>query len=190
MFDIASRLKTDKKEAIAWLYERYGKKLYGYAAGQWKLDEDDAWELVYKTLYKVISVADNYKFEDENRFIGFLFRVFINYLRNHHRDSKRNTIETVELDEQHEKKQYDRTADAGEAAKQSPLMECLQKVLQALDDWQRILLLMRAQDYAYEAIAPYVDKPATQLKVYHLRLKKTVTDQTNTCVERNGHEPA
>jgi len=190
MFDLVAQLKTDKEKAIALLYERYGKKLYGYSVSQWKIDEDAAWELVYKTLYKVISVIDKYKFDDENRFTGFLFQVFTNYLRNHYRDSKKKNLETVGLADKHEKLDYDRAeANAGDE-KQSPLMDCLQKVLRALEDWQRIILLMRAQDYAYEDIAPYVNKPAQQLKVYHLRLKKTVTDRTNECVQKNEHEPA
>ncbi|TND05364.1 MAG: RNA polymerase, sigma-24 subunit, ECF subfamily [Bacteroidetes bacterium] len=188
MFDIVTKIKTDKTEAIAWLYDRYGKKLYGYAVSQWKINEDDAWELIYKTLYKVISSAGNYTFEDENRFTGFVFRIFTNYLRNHYRDEKNKGVEMVELLEKDEKTYADRTESSGEKNTRSPLMKCLQQVLHALQDWQRIVLLMRAQDYPYESIAPYVDRPAEQLKVYHLRLKKTVTEKTNTCLEKKQHE--
>jgi RNA polymerase sigma factor (sigma-70 family) len=179
MFDISAEIKKKKEHAVGLLYERYGKKLYGYAVKNWKVSEDDAWELVYKTLYKVIKVADNYTFEDEHKFTGFLFKVFINYLRNHYRDHKKD-ITTIELAEKHAKVESGRD-DEKETV--SPLMKCLQKVLQTLDDWQRVLLLMRAQDHPYEAIAPYVDKPAGQLKVYHLRLKKVVADKTNECMD-------
>jgi RNA polymerase sigma factor (sigma-70 family) len=188
MFDVADKIKKKDSAAIALLYDRYGKKLFGYAISKWKVSEDDAWELVYKTLYKIIHASDNYVFEDENRFVGFLFRVFINYLRNHYRDSKNKIIETTELLEKHEKMSNDRIAAEDEKEKLSPLMECLQKVLGVLEDWQRIILLMRAQDYSYEAIAPYVNKPASQLKVYHLRLKKLVTEKTNDCVKNNSNE--
>jgi predicted metalloprotease with PDZ domain len=53
-----------------------------------------------------------------------------------------------------------------------------------LEDWQRIILLMRAQEYSYEDIANYVDKPVEQLKVYHMRLKKTVAEKTNDCINK------
>jgi RNA polymerase sigma factor (sigma-70 family) len=183
MFDIASKIKEKDTDAIALLYNRYGKKLFGYARIKWNLNEDDAWEIVYKTLYKVIKVIDNYQFEDENKFVGFLFKVFINYLRNHYRDTKDKQLDLVELEETHYKQKDDKQEQA-EPVKLSPLMECLQKVLQLMEDWQRTILLMRAQEYTYEAISKYVNKPEEQLKVYHMRLKKTVTERTNECINK------
>lgn len=185
MFDINSILKNKSKETVALLYERYGKKLYGYAITKWKLSEDDSWDLVYKTLYKAMNVADQYTFKDEGKFIGFLFKIFINYLRNHYRDTKAKGIVTTELLETHEKLSSDRKESEEEKESTSPLMRCLQKALAILEDWQRILLLMRAQDYSYEAIAKYVEKPGDQLKVYHMRLKKVVTEKTNDCMNKN-----
>ncbi len=173
------------EETVGLLYERYGKKLYGYAITKWKVSEDDAWELVYKTLYKVMNVADQYNFQDEGKFIGFLFKVFINYLRNHYRDTKAKGIVTIELLEKHEKISIDRKESLEEKESTSTLMRCLQKVLALLDDWQRVLLLMRAQDYSYEAISKYVDRPSDQLKVYHMRFKKVVTEKTNECMNKN-----
>lgn len=184
MFDIASKIKEKDADAIALLYSRYGKKLYGYSVSKWKLSEDDSWELVYKTLYKVIKVIDDYTFENENKFISFLFKIFINYLRNHYRDNKDKRFETVELKGTHEKIAADRNEPQENSAKLSPLMVCLQKVLQVMEDWQRIILLMRAQDYSYEEIAKYVSRPAGQLKVYHMRLKKVVTEKTNECINK------
>ncbi|HSH67563.1 MAG TPA: sigma-70 family RNA polymerase sigma factor [Bacteroidia bacterium] len=185
MFDIAAKIKEKDTEAIALLYNRYGKKLFGYARVKWKLSEDDSWDMVYKTLYKVITVVDRYQFEDENRFVGFLFKVFINYLRNHYRDNKDKKLELIELTETHEKLKTDKNETSG-SLKQSPLMKCLQKVLGTMEDWHRIILLMRAQDYSYEEIANYVDRPADQLKVYHMRLKKTVTERTNACLNKQN----
>ena len=192
MFDINSILKNKSlpagqagKETVALLYERYGKKLYGYAITKWKLSEDDSWELVYKTLYKAMNVVDQYSFKDEGKFIGFLFKIFINYLRNHYRDTKAKGIATTELLEKHEKLSSDRKENEEEKESTSPLMRCLQKALAILDDWQRILLLMRAQDYSYEAISKYVERPGDQLKVYHMRLKKVVTKKTNECMNKN-----
>lgn len=184
MFDIASKIKRKDADAVALLYSTYGKKLFGYARSKWNLGEDESWELVYKTLYKVINVVDNYQFEDENKFVGFLFKVFLNYLRNHHRDTKNKEPEIVELTETHEIINNDKNEQEAERIKLNPLMQCLQKVLLVLEDWQRIILLMRAQNYSYEDIAKYVNRPEEQLKVYHMRLKKTVTEKTNDCINK------
>jgi RNA polymerase sigma factor (sigma-70 family) len=184
MFDIASKIKEKDTDAIALLYNRYGKKLFGYARIKWKLNEDDSWEIVYKTLFKVIKVIDNYQFEDENKFVGFLFKIFINYLRNHYRDTKDKQLDIVELTEIHDKQKEDKQEQVPELVKLSPLMECLQKVLQLMEDWQRTILLMRAQDYTYETISKYVSRPEEQLKVYHMRLKKSVTEKTNECINK------
>src|SRR3569832_90780 len=127
MFDIASEIKNKDADAIAWLYQKYGKKLFGYARLKWKLGEDDSWELVYKTLYKVLTVIDRYKFEDENKFAGFLFKIFINYLRNHYRDTKGKKTEWVELTETHELIKGEKQEYVSGEVKLSPQMACLQK---------------------------------------------------------------
>jgi len=183
--DINAILKNKNKETVTWLYERYGKKLYRFAVAKWRVSEDDAWELVYKTLYKVSNLDDKYSFESEEKFMGFLFKMFVNFLRNHYRDTKNKGIVETELLEKHEKVIHDRK-DAEEVPESSnPVMRCLQKALGILEDWQRILLLMRAQDHSYEDIAKYVSRPQDQLKVYHMRFKKIVTEKTNECLKKN-----
>jgi RNA polymerase sigma-70 factor (ECF subfamily) len=67
------------KEGVALLYERYGKKLYGYAVHSWKLSEDEAWNLIYKTLYKVLDATADYTFESEKKYSSFIFKVFVFY---------------------------------------------------------------------------------------------------------------
>ena len=98
MTDILIQLKTkDKKNAIALLYKQYGKKLFGYSVSKWNISEDDTWEIIYKTLYKVMDVIENYSFENEDKFAGFVFKIFMNYLRNHYRDTKNKKIEAIVL---------------------------------------------------------------------------------------------
>ena len=94
-----------KNEFITELYNRYGKKLYSYAVRSWYLKEDDAWDLIYKTLYKVIETYKNYTYESEEKFASYVFKIFINYLRNHYRDNQKITenlkpsgIDTSELE--------------------------------------------------------------------------------------------
>jgi DNA-directed RNA polymerase specialized sigma24 family protein len=61
-------------------------------------------------------------------------------------------------------------------------MNCLKKTLEQFEDWKRVLLLMRAQNFSYDEISKYVNKPSEQLKVYYLRAKQILTDKVNKCV--------
>ncbi|MGD1848875.1 MAG: RNA polymerase sigma factor [Salibacteraceae bacterium] len=188
MFDLTEELRKKDEKAIGILYTRYGKKLYGHAITQWKLEEDDAWDVVYKTLYKVIASMEHYSFEDENRFIGFVFKVFTNYLRNHLRDTKGKRLLATPFLETHEGLLKSEEPEEQKEDVTSPIMRCLKKVLAELEDWKRILLLMRAQNFSYKEIAPYTNRPEKQLKVYHLRLRTAVLKNTNACVDKKGYE--
>jgi RNA polymerase sigma factor (sigma-70 family) len=160
------------KESIRVLYERYGKKLFGYAAHKWKMKEDENWDLVYKTLYRVLETHSNYKFSSEQKFASFVFTVFINYLRNFYRDRKKLPVEIVELDEK-----ISDHPETGNETSTSPAMNLLVSELDQLEDWERILLLMRSQDVPYAEIAKYTGKPEDHLKVYYGRLKKKLSDR-------------
>jgi DNA-directed RNA polymerase specialized sigma24 family protein len=48
-----------------------------------------------------------------------------------------------------------------------------------MEDWERILLLMRGQDISYSEISKFVHKPENQLKVYYARLKKKLLEDMN-----------
>jgi len=182
MIELLKEIRKKDKNAVTVLYNRYGKKLYGYAISKWKLDEDEAWELVYKTIYKVLEVVDNYKYADENKFAGFIFTVFSNNLRNLYQKKKNNPVETVELTGNNEPVLSDEPDD-------KPInnihMNYLQEELQQMEDWKKILLLMRAQDFSYDEIANYVNRPAEQLKVYYMRLKKQLTEKINARINNN-----
>jgi len=158
-------------EFITGLYNQYGKKLYAYAVKNWNVSEDQAWDLVYKTLYRVIETHKNYTFASEEKFGGFIFKIFINYLRNHYRDSKKKTIEqTADYSEV-----YNRTADSSGEITSDPKLAALTEELEKMEDWQRMLLLMRSEGRPYSEIAQYIDKPEEQLKVYYQRLKESIT---------------
>lgn len=168
------RLGENSTSGLKMLYERYGRKLYGYAVHRWSLSEDAAWDLVYKTLYRILETHKAYVFESEEKFAAFVFKVFVNYLRNHYRDARRRGEgnEVPFDDAHHDRPQEDETPA-------SPQLSKLQRVLETFEDWERILLLMRGQDMPYSAIARYVGKPEEQLKVYYQRLKKKLLDRMN-----------
>lgn len=181
MNDLIKDIQKKDKKALTLLYNRYGKKFYGYAVSRWNVSEDDAWELIYKTLYKIIDVIDKYSFETEEKFNGFIFQVFINNLRNHYHAAKNKSIETIGLEEKHGS-----SVDENDEPKtESPYMKCLKKAMEQMEDWKRILLLMKAQNFSYAEIAQYVNKPDEQLKVYYLRAKQVLTDKINQCLENN-----
>lgn len=181
VLDKLIEIRKKDKNAIRILYDNYGKRLYGYAVLKWKVDEDDAWELVYNTLYKIIQTIERYEFETEQKFTGFVFTVFTNNLRNHYQKNKEKKHATVEL---HDKNIKHSEEDNQVDKKDSIHMRCLQAGLTEIEDWKRMLLLMRAQDHSYEEIAVFVKRPVDQLKVYYMRLKKLITEKVNECVDK------
>ena len=180
MIESLKLIRKKDNNAVTILYERYGRKLYGFAVHKWNMGEDEAWDMVYKTLYKIMEVIDKYTFETESKFNGFVYQVFINNLRNYYKEQKIKKIETVVLEEK-------MGIDSNESKEETPdniYMRCLKKILEQFDDWKRVLLLMKAQNFSYEEISTYVKRPADQLKVYYMRAKESLTEKVNECVDK------
>lgn len=180
MISLISDIRKKDKNAITLLYNHYGRKLYGYAVYRWNLSEDEAWDMVYKTIYKIIEVIDKYTFENEKKFNGFIYQAFINNLRNFYNEQKNKKIPTVPLEEQYDLESRDKQTEGPD----SVYMRCLKQILAQFDDWKRVLLLMKAQNYQYEEIATYINKPVDQLKVYYMRAKQSLTEKVNECVNK------
>lgn len=175
-------LLSDREKGLKQAYEKYGKKLYGYAISVWNCDQDSSWDLVYKTLYRAADQIGNYTFENEEKFGGFLFRVFVNYLKNHFRDNPRK--HTVELHENIA------SPDASYNEPENPNHIIIRAELEKMEDWERVLLLTRSQGMSYSDISAYVNKPSDQLKVYYGRLKKRLEIAlADTCItiKNNDH---
>lgn len=175
-------LKNEPRQGLKILYERYGQRLYGYAVHSWKLTEDEAWELIYQLLFNVCSKIVQYTFTDEKAFASFLFTSFMNLLRNHIRDQKRIGIQALEADTE----AYV-IADSMEEIDSNGLT-LLKEELDKLQDWERILLLLRCQDMPYAEIARYTDKPASVLKVYYGRLKEKLGRQLKIKTPKSTEE--
>jgi len=175
-----SLLSNTNNEVVKSLYETYAKKLLAYTCKNYTIDKDDAWAIVYKTIYKIANVGSKYTFENEQKRSGFIFKTHINFLRNYFRDNKsfeKNNRE-VELHENFADKEPDVNPT------QNLPLTILQQELEKLEDWERILLLMRGQDMPYSKISEFVKKPENQLKVYYARLKKQLTDNVNAELEK------
>ena len=168
--------ELDKSSFVTVVYNRYGKKLYSYAIKNWNLNEDTAWDLIYKTIYKVVDSYSNYTFESEEKFASFIFKIFINYLRNHYRDNKATkAFEFIEMDDVN----VSAKEVTGVSENSNKKLIALNEALEEMQDWERMLLLMRSEGRAYSEIATYIDKPENQLKVYYQRLKQLITKKLN-----------
>lgn len=170
-----SFLSGNNNDAVKVLYEVYAKKLLAYTCKNYTIDKDDAWAIVYKTIYKIADVGQAYTFENEQKKSAFIFKTHINFLRNYFRDNKSFEKKNLEVDLTEnfaEKEQETQTTQ------HLPLL-ILQQELEKLEDWQRILLLMRSQDMPYSKISEFIHKPENQLKVYYARLKKQLTDNVS-----------
>lgn len=173
-------LLSHNNEVVKSLYEVYAKKLLAYTCKNYTIDKDDAWAIVYKTIYKIAEVKHQYQFESERKLSAFIFKTHINYLRNYFRDNKsfEKNNQEVELHENFTDKEPDINNT------QNLPLSILQQELEKLEDWQRILLLMRGQDMPYSKISEFVNKPENQLKVYYARLKKQLADNVNAELEK------
>lgn len=174
-------LKTKSKDSLAIFYMRYGRKLLHYAQNTWKIDEDDATELVYQCLYKITDSFKKYEFQSEEKFSSFVFTVFINNLRNYYRKQKNRkehlqivSYEDIETETSFKKEEI--PDDTGEDYHPSENIKLLQNELDKLQDWERMLLLLRAQEMPYSEIVNFIDKPENQLKVYFQRLKLKIAE--------------
>lgn len=175
--------KNHRKQ-LKVLFEKYGNQLYNYANRQWKIEPDIAWDLVYESIYKVIDVLPNYSFETEPQLKSFLFRTFINKMKNRIRDdeTKRQGITEVELTED----KYGDLSSGAEVAI-NPKVKLLNEMLDELEDWQRILMLMRAQGFSYAEIGKYVKQSEKNLKVYYGRLRKRLAEKIEEQLNKTQH---
>lgn len=169
--------KKSAKDFLSFLFTRYGSQLFGYAQKRWQLEEDTIWDLVYKTLYKIAGVRDKYNFETQEKLDGFVFSAFINYIKNHFRDTQSHPAMQV-TDFSDTTNHPDPVKDEDTENKNIHL-SALISVLETLEDWQRILVLMRSDGYSYSEIAKYIDKPEKQLKVYYQRIKEQISNKIN-----------
>jgi DNA-directed RNA polymerase specialized sigma24 family protein len=188
----------DKVDGISVLYERYGRKLFGYGKYTWNVDEDDNWSIVYQTLFKVYEKIREYEFDSERSFAGIVYKIYLNYLRKHHRKTMHreqflqftcyNELNFEEAGEDRlmgaEREVRNRIVKSHaaldeEPAPESPAMIFLKEELEKLESWQRMLLELKSQNMPYKEIARYIDKPAGQLKVYYQRLRNRLLKSVN-----------
>ena len=179
-YPLTKEANNETNKAVKELYETYAKKLFAYTKKNYGIGEDDTWTIVYKTIYKMAEVKDRYTFENEFKRSAFIFKMHINFLRNYFRDNKSFEGSVCEVEMNYDLPSKDESTQTQE----NPQMKILQTELDKLEEWQRILLLMRGQDIPYSEIIPFVNKPERQLKVYYARLKKMLLENITSQLKK------
>lgn len=183
--NIVDLLSNKEPKALETLYVQYGKRFYSYCVKRWRLTEDDAWEVVYKTLDTLVAKARAYNFASQKDFDAFVFKVLINFLRQHYRKvkSSKEDAPAVSIDDASASHRVQATAitqldlDADDLEpKDSNTMASLKAALAQLNENDRDMLLLRAQDYSYEEIRQLLNIEDSQLKVRHFRAKQKLID--------------
>jgi RNA polymerase sigma factor (sigma-70 family) len=188
--DILQLIENKDPKGLEELYQAYGSRFYAYAVQRWHLSEDEAWDVVYKTLETLVLKLSNYEFQSQALFEGFLFKVLVNYLRQQFR-SKRSSheaeIDFVDLNNEAEmpyqiNKQISKAAFSDYYKTESvenPALLSLNEALNKLDGNEKDILLLRAQNYSYDEIANFLGIDNNQLKVKHHRAKQKLLNLIN-----------
>lgn len=188
---IIEQLAEKNKKGYESLYILFANKFYGYAITKWNFSEDESWDIVYKTLETLVNKLSNYKFESQAHFNGFVFKVFINFLRQQYRlnktrekeinfirlgevdygevDSALEGIETNKIEGSFSKEFF--TDYYHNEGGENPKLIELKKALEKLDKNEQDILLLKAQNYTYDEIAQMLRIENKQLKVKHHRAK-------------------
>lgn len=182
----------DSKDRKGWesLFLMYGRKFYGFAVNNWGFDEDSAWEVVYQTLQTIILKIGEYEIQSQVHFDNLLFKIFINYLRQYYRKTKKtddftiislsdlevaasneteeNTVES-ELKNPFTKEFFSDYLENDET--ENPKLKQLELALEKLEPQEKDLLLLKANGFTYDQIAEMLKIANNQLKVKHHRAK-------------------
>jgi RNA polymerase sigma factor (sigma-70 family) len=169
------------REIAQDLFELYGKKLYHYAAKTWSMDEDEAWDVLYDSIYGFMRAYSDRKFRSRADIENLLWKIFKNRLRDRYRRKKRLESQYREVPYNEARScayegldpagSYDPERELVEENTGSPVLQRLETILESLKDWERELLLCRANSIAYADIAVMTGMKVETLKVYYQRLK-------------------
>ncbi|SMC53992.1 RNA polymerase sigma factor [Pedobacter nyackensis] len=203
---IIEKFKTDAKAGLSALFEAYGRHLFQFTVTKWSLDEDEAYDVLYKTLETVCKVIDRYEFSSETHFQNWLLKIHKNNILQFIRAKKsKEQIVLNYNDWITEVAGFEEDAfDVGdyepiiqklnqinpyeEVPLNSQLFLALQKALLIVSDMERELLLLKMNNYSYEEIARMLGIENKQLKVKFIRAKAKVEKKTLEILKEINHE--
>lgn len=206
--NIISLFQEDLNKGLAALFEGYGQKLYGFAVTHFHIDEDESYDVLYKTMDTVGKVITRYEFTSESHFGNWLFKIHKNNILQLLRSKKRREkdfqivsfnvweVEAKELDDENldlenfkQVIEQISTVDPYESSsKNNKLFFAMQKALEQLSDVERELLLLRMNNYSYDEIATMLSIENNQLKVKFNRAKAKVEKKTLELIKDTYNE--
>lgn len=204
--EVIAQFKKGLKEGLTVLYEAYGKHLYQFSMRNWSLDEDESYDILYKTLETVGKVIGRYEFSSEKHFTNWLFKIHKNntLMAVRAKNAKEEIVYvTSDWQEEIAPEEYEgfsvdfndheivnipaaQLYDEHHAG--SPLFTSLEKALQMIDETERDILLLRMNNYTYEDIATMLAIDNKQLKVKFLRAKAKVQKITMNLLKETSNE--
>jgi len=195
---VISGFQQDANVGLKSLFEGYGQQLFGFSVTHFHLDEDEGYEVLYKTMETVGKVITRYEFTSESHFANWLFKIHKNNVLQLLRVKKRKEqqfqivdfdawkgeateLEGESLDLETFKPVIEEIGQLNlyeNSQKNSKLFLALQKALQEITDLERDLLLLRMNNYSYDEIATMLGIENNQLKVKFIRAKAKVQKKT------------
>ncbi|MGN6195355.1 MAG: RNA polymerase sigma factor [Ginsengibacter sp.] len=195
---VISGFQTNLNDGLTALFEDYGQKLFGFSVTHFHLDEDEGYDVLYKTMETVGKVITRYEFSSENHFANWLFKIHKNNILQllRSKKSKEQDIQIVDFNdwenEAKELEDEDLKLDIFKpvieqissinlyenSPKSSKVFLAMQKSLQHLSEVERELLLLRMNNYTYDEIATMISIENNQLKVKFNRAKAKLQKKT------------
>ena len=205
---IITAFQTDLNQGLKILFEEYGQKLFGFSITHFHLDEDEGYDVLYKTMETVGKVVSRYEFSSENHFANWILKIHKNNILQllRTKKSKEHNLQIVDFsnweneakefeDEEFELDSYKTVLEQissintfENSSSQSKLMFAMQKALQQISDIDRELLLLRMNNYSYDEIAEMLGIENNQLKVKFNRAKAKVERKTLEILKESDNE--
>lgn len=192
------QFQVDLTKGLEALFEGYGQQLYGFAVTHFNIDEDESYDVLYKTMETVGKVITRYDFTSENHFTSWLFKIHKNNVLQLLRAKKSKEAELHHIsftdwieeaqdlgDNDLSLENFEPVIDKlsninpyGSSPSHNQLMIAMQKALLLLSEVERELLLLRMSNYSYDEIGKMLGVENNQLKVKFNRAKAKVEKKT------------
>ena len=187
---IVEELKGGNPIGCTHLVAIYQNRLFDHLVGTFHIPRVNAEELVDDVLLAVVRQIGMFSFRSGDLdFARWVFTICRNTVRDYFRHAMRTDLLYERYDEsdagefqdpvwteiaRHSVREFlnDQENSEERAAEVARPLEIITMVLQSMESWERVLLRCRALNIPYEEIAHYVEKPAKQLKIYHLRVRR------------------
>lgn len=195
---VITGFQTNLNDGLKSLFEEYGQQLFGFSVTHFHIDEDDGYDVLYRTMETVGKVISRYEFVSESHFANWLFKIHKNNVLQLLR-SKKSKSTTFKLlsysDWENEVKDMEEegfdiesfTSVIEEVSSINPyeessqghkLMASMEKALYQISEIERELLLLRMNGYTYDEIAEMLGVENNQLKVKFNRAKAKLERKT------------